>query len=91
MRAFLLFFAIAVAVAFSAVGDLDHTSDCFICRRILIAALSANSGGVSYEYKFDWACNRTNSFVKKRPICNKIASEFLASTCLRDKFKVSTY
>ncbi|RCN27718.1 hypothetical protein ANCCAN_26546 [Ancylostoma caninum] len=86
MRAFLLLLAITVAVALSAVGDLDHTSDCFICRRVLVAALWA-PGASSYEERFDRACNHYKSFVKKRPICNQIASEFLASSCLRDKFK----
>ncbi|EYC35996.1 hypothetical protein Y032_0948g3170 [Ancylostoma ceylanicum] len=72
MRAFLLPFAVAIAVVFCEVGNLDHLSDCFICNHILTTATMARSGLESQEYK--------------RPTCNRIAAEFLANKCLVEKY-----
>ncbi|KAK6727214.1 hypothetical protein RB195_005117 [Necator americanus] len=90
MRTLLFLVAVGTAVVFCNTGVLDHVSDCVICMNVLVAALTANSAKNTFEYQFNWYCNQTKSYVFMRPDCNRIASEFLASSSLREKFKTRT-
>ncbi|EYC15257.1 hypothetical protein Y032_0037g3419 [Ancylostoma ceylanicum] len=91
MRALLLPFAVAITAVFCEVGNLDHVSDCFICNHILTTAMMARNGLESQEYYLNWVCNRTKSYVQKRPTCNRMAAEFLANKCLVEKYMVRTF
>ncbi|KAL6730052.1 hypothetical protein Aduo_001048 [Ancylostoma duodenale] len=87
MRALLLPLAITIADVFCEVGNLDHVSDCFICNHVLTTAMMVRgSSADTFEYYLNWMCNQTKSYVQKRPTCNRMAAEFLANNCLREKY-----